>query len=82
MVFFICCNLIDDTYVNKEKMNPIYRFRLDDDIVFSIEPSQVIYHKVIRRPTKIILKLVDINNNLIDVTNTNLFIELNLKELS
>jgi hypothetical protein len=63
---FIRCNLIDDSYVNNKKMNSIYRFRLDDDKI-SIEPKQVIHHKVICRPNKITLRLVDINNNLIDV---------------
>ena len=78
---FIWCNLIDDSYVNNKKMNSIYRFRLDDDKI-SIEPIQSIYHKVTCRPNKIILRLVDINNNLIDVNTINLFVELNLKELS
>jgi hypothetical protein len=63
-------------------MNAIYRFRLDDDGKISFEPRQVIYHKVTNRPNKIILRLVDINNNLIDVNNVNLFVELSLKELS
>jgi hypothetical protein len=78
---FIWCNLIDDSYVNNRKINSIYRFRLDDDKI-SIEPRQVIYHKVTCRPNKIILRLVDINNNLIDAKNVNLFVELSLKELS
>ena len=77
---FIWCNLIDDSYVNNRKMNSIYRFRLDNKI--SIEPKQLIYHKLTCRPNKIILRLVDINNNLIDVNNVNLFVELSLKELS
>jgi hypothetical protein len=78
---FICCNLIDDSYINNKKMNSIYRFRLDDDKI-SIEPKQVIYHKVACRPNRIILRLVDINNNLIELDNINLFVELNLRELS
>jgi hypothetical protein len=85
---FIWCNLIDESYINNRKMNSIYRFRLDDNeinnqsLLIDIEPRQVIYHKVTSRPNKIILKLVDINSNLIDVNNVNLFVELNLKELS
>jgi hypothetical protein len=49
---FIWCNLIDDSYVNNRQMNSIYRFRLDDNeindqsLLISIEPRQVIYHKV------------------------------------
>jgi hypothetical protein len=78
---FIWCNLIDDSYINNKKMNSIHRFRPDDDKI-SIEPRQVVYHKVVNRPNKIIFKLVDINSNLIDVSNANLFVELNLKELS
>jgi hypothetical protein len=85
---FIWCNLIDDSYVNNKKMNSIYRFGLDNDeiskqsLLVSIEPIQTIYHKVACRPNKIILKLVDINNNLIDINNMNLFVELNMKEVS
>jgi hypothetical protein len=78
---FVCCNLIDDSYINTKKVNSIYRFRLDDDKI-GIEPRQIIYHKVTCRPNKIILRLVDINNNLIEVNNVNLFVELSLKELS
>jgi hypothetical protein len=69
-------------------MNSIYRFRLDvneinnQSLPISIELRQVIYHKVKCRPNKIILRLVDINNNLIDVNTVNLFVELSLKELS
>ena len=77
---FIWCNLIDDSYANNKKMNSIYRFRLDDDKI-SIEPRQTIYHKVTSRPNKIILKLVDINNNLVEFDNINLFVELHMKEL-
>ena len=77
---FILCNLIDDSYMNNKKFNSVYRFRLDDDKI-SIEPRQIIYHKVTNRPNKIILKLVDINNNLIEFDNINLFVELNMKEL-
>jgi hypothetical protein len=84
---FIWCNLIDDSYVNNRKMNSIYRFRVDDDeinkqnLLINIEPRQIIYHKVTSRPNKIIIKVVDINNNLIDFDNINLFIELHMKEL-
>jgi hypothetical protein len=78
---FIWCNLIDDSYANNKKISSIYRFKLDDDKI-SIEPRQLIYHKVTNRPNKVILKLVDINNNLIDVNNMNLFVELNMKEIS
>jgi hypothetical protein len=84
---FIWCNLIDDSYVNNKKMNSIYRFRLDDNemnnqsLLISIEPRQIIYHKVTNRPNKIILKLVDINSNLIEFDNINLFVELHMKEL-
>jgi hypothetical protein len=53
---FILCNLIDDSYVNNRKMNSIYRFRLEQSPLISIEPRQVIYHKVICRPNKIILR--------------------------
>lgn len=65
---FICCNLIDESYVNNKKMNSIYRFRLDNEIskqslLINIESRQVIYHKVTCRPNKIVLRLVDINNN-------------------
>jgi hypothetical protein len=72
--------------VNNRKINSIYRFRFDDEInkqnlIISIEPKQLIYHKVTSRPNKIILKLVDINNNLIEFDNINLFVELHMKEL-
>jgi hypothetical protein len=77
---FILCNLINDSYVNNKKMNSIYRFRLDDGKI-GIEARQIIYHKVTNRSNKIILKLVDINNNLIDVNNVNLFVELNMREI-
>jgi hypothetical protein len=85
---FVWCNLIDDSYVNNKKINSIYRFRFDDDeineqsLLISIEPRQVIYHKVASRPNKIILKLIDINNNLIEFNNVNLFVELHMKEIS
>jgi hypothetical protein len=84
---FIWCNLIDDSYANNKKMNSIYRFRLGNDeineqnLLISIEPRQIIYHKVVNRPNKIIIKLVDINNNVIEFDNINLFIELHMKEL-
>jgi hypothetical protein len=77
---FILCNLIDDSYVNTRKINSIYRFRLNNDEI-NKEPRQIIYHKVTSRPNKIILKLVDINNNLIEFDNTNLFVELHMKGL-
>jgi hypothetical protein len=84
---FICYSLIDYSYVNNKKMNSIYRFRLNGDeineesLLISKEPRQIIYHKVTSRPNKIILKLVDINNNLIELDNINLFVELHMKEL-
>ena len=67
--------------MNNKKFNPIYRFRLDDDKI-SMEPRQIIYHKITNRPNKIFLKLVDINNNLIDVNNMDPFVELNMREIS
>jgi hypothetical protein len=72
--------LIDDSYTNDKKINTIYRFRLDNKEI-SVEPKQIIYHKVSSRPNKIILRLVDSNSNLIEFDNINLFIELNMKEL-
>lgn len=75
---FIWCNLIDDSYINNRKMNSIYKFRLNPQI--SIEPRQIIYHKLASRPNKIMLKLVDINNNLIEFDSINLFVELNMIE--
>jgi hypothetical protein len=63
---FIWCNLIDDSYVNNRKFNSIYRFKLDNDEInnqrplISIEPRQIIYHKLANRLNKIILKLVDL----------------------
>ena len=83
---FITCNLIEDCYVNKKMLNSIYRllkvvltrFRPSDEI--EIEPKNIIYHEVTNRPNKINLKLVDINNHLIDFKNINIFIELDLKE--
>jgi hypothetical protein len=77
---FVWCNLIDDSYIDNKKFNSIYRFRLDDNEI-NIELRQTIYHKVANRPNKIILKLVDINSNLIEFDNINLFIELHMKEL-
>jgi tRNA (Thr-GGU) A37 N-methylase len=62
-------------------MNSIYRFRPDNEKIRE-EARQVIYHRVTSRPNKIILRLVDINNNLIDVNNINLFVELHMKEIS
>jgi hypothetical protein len=68
---FVWCNLIDDSYVNNRKLNSIYKFKFDNDeinnqdLLISVEARQIIYHKVISRQNKIILKLVDINNNLI-----------------
>ena len=68
-------------------MNSIYKFRLHDaeisqqNPLISIEPRQIIYHKVASRPNKIMLKSVDINNNLIEFGNINLFVELNMIEL-
>jgi hypothetical protein len=79
---FLWCNLIDDSYVNNKKLNAIYRFRLKNGDALDIEPINVCYHKVTSRPNKIILKLVDVNNKLIDLKNINIFIDLNLKELS
>jgi hypothetical protein len=81
---FIWCNLIDDSYLNNRKTNSIYRFRLDNEQnpLINIEPRQIIYHKLANRPNKIILKLVDINNNLIEFDNINLFVELNMREIS
>jgi hypothetical protein len=77
---FIRCNLIDDSYINNRKINSIYRFRLDNKEI-NAEPKQIIYHKVSNKPDKIILSLVDANNNLIDFDSINLFVELNMKEL-
>jgi hypothetical protein len=76
---FICCNLIEDAYVNSKKFNTLYRFKPIDEI--NIEPSIIQYHKVITRPNKIQLTLVDINNNLIDFDNINLLVDLKLKEV-
>jgi hypothetical protein len=82
---FIWCNLIDDSYVNNRKINSIYRFRLNNDeinkqnLLIGIESRQIIYHKVTSRPNKIILKLVDINNNLIEFDNTNLFTYITIR---
>jgi hypothetical protein len=59
---FLKCNLIEDSYINENKVNSIYRFRFDEIIE---EPRQIIYHKITRSPKEIILKLVDMNNNLI-----------------
>jgi hypothetical protein len=84
---FIWCNIIDDSYINNKKVNSIYKFRLDDDeinqqnLLISKEPAHLIYHKVTSRPNKITLKLVDINNNLIEFDRINLFVELHMKEL-
>jgi hypothetical protein len=77
---FVWCNLIDDSYINKKKINTIYRFRLDNKGI-NVEPKQIIYRKVTNRPNKIILRLVDSNNNLVEFDSVNLFIELNMKEL-
>jgi hypothetical protein len=77
---FIRCNLIDDSYINNRKINSIYRFRLDNKEI-NVESKQIIYHKVTSKPDKIILSLVDANNNLIEFDSVNLFIELNMKEL-
>ena len=71
---FITCNLIEDCYVNEKIFNSIYGFRPNDEI--EIEPKNIIYHEVTNRPNKINLKLVDINNYLIDFKNINIFIEL------
>jgi hypothetical protein len=72
--------LIDDSYINNRKINSIYRFRLDNKEI-NVESKQIIYHKVTSKPDKIILSLVDANNNLIEFDSVNLFIELNMKEL-
>ena len=72
--------MIDDSYTNDKKINTIYRFRFNNKKI-SVEPKQIIYHKVSSRPNKIILRLVDSNSNLIEFDNINLFIELNMKEL-
>jgi hypothetical protein len=77
---FVWCNLINDSYVNDRKLNSIYRFKFVEDEIIE-EPHQIIYHKVTSRPNKIILRLVDSNNNLIEFDSVNLFIELNMKEL-
>lgn len=77
---FIWCNLIDDSYINNKKTSTIYKFKLDSNEI-NVEPRQIIYHKVSSRPNKIILRLVDSNNNLIEFDSVNLFIELNMKEL-
>ena len=61
------------TLISTIKMNAIYKFRLNP--LISIEPRQIIQHKVANRPNKIILKLVDINNNLIEFDNINLFVD-------
>jgi hypothetical protein len=77
---FVWCNLIDNSYINNKKISTIYKFKLDNKQI-NVEPSQIIYHKVSSRPNKIILRLVDSNNNLIEFDSVNLFIELNMKEL-
>jgi hypothetical protein len=74
------CNLIEDSYVNENKFNSTYRFRFDDDEIIE-EPRQIIYHRVTRSPKEIILRLMDINNNLIEFSNVDLFVDLHLKEV-
>ena len=77
---FITCNLIEDCYVNKKMLNSIYIFRPNEEV--EIEPKNIIYHEVTNKPNKINLRLVDINNTLIDFKTINIFIELELKEVS
>jgi hypothetical protein len=77
---FVWCNLIDESYINNKKISTIYKFKLNSKEI-NVEPKQIIYHKVSSRPSKIILRLVDSNNNLIEFDSVNLFIELNMKEL-
>jgi hypothetical protein len=77
---FVWYNLIDDSYINNKKISTIYKFKLDSKEI-NVEPRQVIYRKVSSRPNKIILRLVDSNNNLIEFDSINLFVELNMKEL-
>jgi hypothetical protein len=76
---FLKCNLIDNIYVNNKNINSIYRFNLGVENKY-IQTSEIIYHKVINKPNKISLELVDINDNLVDFNNINIFVELNLKE--
>jgi hypothetical protein len=77
---FVWCNLIEDSYTNNRRMSAIYKFKLDNEEI-NVEPRQVIYHKVSSRSNKIILKLVDVNNDLIGFDSINLFVELNIREL-
>lgn len=77
---FLKCNLLEDSYINKNKTNSIYRFEFNDDEI--IEKSrEIIYHKVTKKPNEIILKLIDSNNNPINFTSIDLWVEFNLKVL-
>jgi hypothetical protein len=76
---FLKCNLIEDSYINETKVNTIFRFEPDEDGEVSEEPRKIIYHKTIKPPKEIILKLVDKNNKTINFTNVDLWIEFNLK---
>lgn len=79
---FIVCPSINDSYVNTKKISTIFRvFKADGEI--DIEPSNIIYHKVIgRKLEKLKIELVDINNNLIEFKYINLYIDLHLKEIT
>ena len=75
---YLRCNLIDSTYINTNKLNTIYRFKSAKDI--NLEPNNIIYHKVINKPNKIFVELVDKYGNLINFVSVNLTVELHLKE--
>ena len=79
---FIWCNLIDDYFINNKRINALYRLKLNGYEDVNEEPSTIVFHKVVHRPNKIVLKLIDINNNVIEFDKVNLFVELHLKELA
>lgn len=76
---FLKCNLIENCYINENKTNAILKINNKEHL--NIEQKHIIYHKINNTPDKIILYLVDHNNNLVDSNNINLWIELHLKEL-
>ena len=79
---YVWCNLVNDSYINNNKINSIFHFKIDDEeIVINEEPINLIYHKVTNNLNKIIIKLVDMNNKLIEFDNINLMIDLNIKEI-
>jgi hypothetical protein len=83
---YISCNIINDSYINEEWSNHIYRFfnsdyNENDEIAVNIEPENIIYHKVITRPCRLEIKLVDEKNNKIKFDNIDLYIDLNLVQI-